>query len=235
MALKIDVPDDSREDFAHMLIQLSTSLIGSTCIYQGEELGLDDADRLRRDQLQDPWGIHRYSKTFKGRDTCRTPMTWNSNQPNGGFSGDADVESWLPVDERHIAKGGFEQQGKQGSLFERNKAHLEWRKDQAALVNNGQIDLLDVDDDVIAFNKDSTHLIIDSSYTQEEIKSRKGWGHLSLCDIEFIAKALPDVQIFMYHHDIFKSDSQIDTDSKQLLSKYSNVRIAQQFEKIQLA
>jgi len=153
MALKIDVPDDSREDFAHMLIQLSTSLIGSTCIYQGEELGLDDADRLRRDQLQDPWGIHRYSKTFKGRDTCRTPMTWNSNQPNGGFSGDADVESWLPVDERHIAKGGFEQQGKQGSLFERNKAHLEWRKDQAAFMNNGQIDLLDADDDIIAFNR----------------------------------------------------------------------------------
>jgi hypothetical protein len=46
---------------------------------------------------------------------------------------------------------------------------------------------------------------------------------------------LPHVQIFMYHHDIFKSDSQIDTDSKQLLSKYSNVRIAQQFDKIQLA
>ena len=89
--------------------------------------------------------------------------------------------------------------------------------------------------DVIAFNKDSTHLIIDSSYTQEEIKSRKGWGHLSLGDIEFIAEALPDVQIFMYHHDVFKSDSQIDTDSKQLLSKYSNVSIAKQFEKIQLA
>ena len=80
-------------------------------------------------------------------------MTWKSDQPNGGFSGDTNVESWLPVDERHIAKGGFEQQGKQGSLFERNKAHLEWRKDQAALVNNGQIDLLDVDDDVIAFNR----------------------------------------------------------------------------------
>ncbi|MEK9599027.1 MAG: hypothetical protein VW171_09190, partial [Alphaproteobacteria bacterium] len=67
------------------------------------------------------------------------------------------------------------------------------------------------------------------------VKSRKGWGHLSLSDIEFIAKALPHVQIFMYHHDIFKSDSQIDIDSKQLLFEYSNVKIAQQFDKIQLA
>ena len=89
-------------------------------------------------------------------------------------------------------------------------------------------------DDVIEFNRDSTHLIIDSSYTQEEMKSRKGWGHLSLSDIEFIATVLPHVQIFMYHHDIFKSDSRIDADSKQLLSKCSNVKIARQFEQIQL-
>ena len=89
-------------------------------------------------------------------------------------------------------------------------------------------------DDVIAFNRDSTHLIIDSSYTQEEMKSRKGWGHLSLNDIEFIATLLPHVQIFMYHHDIFKSDSRIDADSKQLRSKCSNVKIARQFEQIKL-
>ena len=90
-------------------------------------------------------------------------------------------------------------------------------------------------EDVIAFNKDSTHLIIDSSYTQEEIKSRKGWGHLSLGDIEFIAKELPHIQIFMYHHDIFKSDNQIDMDSKQLLSKCSNARLARHCQEIQLS
>ena len=40
MVQRIDVPDTAREHFAHMLLQLSTSLMGSTCIYQGEELGL---------------------------------------------------------------------------------------------------------------------------------------------------------------------------------------------------
>ena len=155
MTRKIDVPAAAKDDFAHMLVQLSTSLIGSTCIYQGEELGLDDADRLTRDQLQDPWGIQRYSDTFKGRDTCRTPMTWSADQPNGGFSGDADVESWLPVDERHIAKGGLVQQGQQGSLFERNKNHLAWRKNQLALMAKGGMEVLDVDEDVIAFNRAS--------------------------------------------------------------------------------
>ena len=90
-------------------------------------------------------------------------------------------------------------------------------------------------DDVIEFTKDSKHLIIDSSYTEEEMKSRKGWGHLSLSDIEFIATALPHIQIIMYHHDIFKSDHQIDKDSKTILSKCSNVKLATQFEKIRLA
>ncbi len=90
-------------------------------------------------------------------------------------------------------------------------------------------------EDVIRFNNGSTYLIIDSSYTEEEMKSRKGWGHLSLGDIEFVATALPEVQIFLYHHDIFKSDSQIDEDSRSLLSKCGNVRLAKQFEKIGLA
>ena len=155
MVRRIDVPDAARDDFAHMLLQLSTSLMGSTCIYQGEELGLDDADRLTREQLQDPWGIERYSDTFKGRDTCRTPMTWQKSQPNGGFSGDASVDSWLPVDERHLSKGGLDQQGMQGSLFARNKAHLAWRKLQPALTQNAELTLVDGPSDVIAFRRTS--------------------------------------------------------------------------------
>ena len=153
MKRRIDVPEAYADDFAHMLFQLSTSLIGSTCVYQGEELGLDDADRLTRDQLQDPWGVARYSETFKGRDTCRTPMPWTEDQPNVGFSGDDSTESWLPVDERHKTKGGLDQQGKQGSMFERNKGHLSWRRNQPALTHNGRIELIDGGDSVIAFNR----------------------------------------------------------------------------------
>ncbi len=153
MKRRIDVPDAHADDFAHMLLQLSTSLIGSTCVYQGEELGLDDADRLTREQLQDPWGVARFSDTFKGRDTCRTPMPWREDQPNAGFSGDQTAKSWLPIDERHLAKGGLDQQGKQGSMFERTKEHLSWRRQQRGLMQTGQIELVDGGEDVIAFNR----------------------------------------------------------------------------------
>ena len=90
-------------------------------------------------------------------------------------------------------------------------------------------------DDVIKFIKDSTHLIIDSSYTKEESKSRKGWGHLNLDDIEIIASRLPSVQIYLYHHDIFKTDSQVEMDSRKLLNKYNNIKLAKQLDVVELS
>ena len=89
--------------------------------------------------------------------------------------------------------------------------------------------------DVIKFTKNCTHLIIDSSYTKEEIKSRKGWGHLSLDDIEKIASRLPHVQIYLYHHDIFKTDFQIEMDSFKLLNEYNNVKLAKQLDVVELS
>jgi len=97
--------------------------------------------------------VERYSETFKGRDTCRTPMTWQADQPNGGFSGAAQVDPWLPVDPRHIAKAGLDQQDTQGSLFERNRAHLAWRKSQPALMAKAEIHLEEAGEDMIVFTR----------------------------------------------------------------------------------
>ena len=44
-------------------------LRGSVCLYQGEELGLPEAD-IGFDDLQDPYGIEFWPE-FKGRDGCR--------------------------------------------------------------------------------------------------------------------------------------------------------------------
>ena len=55
------------------------SLRGSVCLYQGEELGLSEAE-LAFEDLQDPYGI-RFWPEFKGRDGCRTPMVWDDTSP----------------------------------------------------------------------------------------------------------------------------------------------------------
>ena len=55
---------------------LQVSLRGSLSIYQGEELGLPEAD-IAFEDLQDPYGITMWPE-FKGRDGCRTPMPWQA-------------------------------------------------------------------------------------------------------------------------------------------------------------
>ncbi|MDF0594762.1 alpha-amylase family glycosyl hydrolase [Psychromarinibacter halotolerans] len=76
---------------------LLLSLRGSVCLYQGEELGLPEA-YVAFEDLQDPYGIRFWPK-FKGRDGCRTPMVWNRDNHNGGFT---EGKPWLPVAMEHV-------------------------------------------------------------------------------------------------------------------------------------
>ncbi|WP_299043973.1 alpha-amylase family glycosyl hydrolase [uncultured Tateyamaria sp.] len=91
----------SRWDLTPAAIRAYATLIlclrGSVCLYQGEELGLPEADVAFED-LQDPYGIEFWPE-FKGRDGCRTPMVWEPSNSNGGFTGG---EPWLPVSREHL-------------------------------------------------------------------------------------------------------------------------------------
>ena len=79
--------------FATMLMCLR----GSVCLYQGEELGLHEADVAFED-IQDPYGVE-FRPNYKGRDGCRTPFVWEGDKPNGGFS---SGRPWLPVNGEHL-------------------------------------------------------------------------------------------------------------------------------------
>jgi len=57
---------------ARTFATLLMCLRGSACIFQGEELGLPEAD-IAFDDIQDPYG-REFWPEFKGRDGCRTPM-----------------------------------------------------------------------------------------------------------------------------------------------------------------
>jgi alpha-glucosidase len=79
---------------------LLLALPGSPYLYQGEELGLDEAD-VPPERRQDP--VFRRSGGLKaGRDGCRTPMPWEAAPPGHGFT---TGEPWLPfgADSRELA------------------------------------------------------------------------------------------------------------------------------------
>ena len=137
--------DIATDALARQLVALVCSLRGTVCLYQGEELGLPEAD-VPFEALQDPYG-KAFWPTFKGRDGCRTPMPWNDDGPHAGFS---NGEPWLPVPEEHRARNVEAQDADAGSVLNAARAFLHWRKAQPALVL-GSIRFLDAPSSILAF------------------------------------------------------------------------------------
>ena len=130
--------------FAAMLL----SLRGSSCIYQGEELGLPEAV-LAFEELQDPYGITMWPE-YKGRDGCRTPMPWQAGAINAGFG---EGKPWLPVAASQLPLAADVQETDQNSLLNSYRALLHWRKTQPALVQ-GRLKLLPAHEQVLAYERE---------------------------------------------------------------------------------
>jgi alpha-glucosidase len=131
---------------AHLAAGILFSLRGSVCLYQGEELGLTEAN-LRLEDLADPYGI-RFWPEYKGRDGCRTPIVWESNAPNGGFT--TAARPWLPIPEEHVPRAANREAGDRGSVLAFYRQMLAFRRAHPAL-RSGSIRLLDAPPDVLAF------------------------------------------------------------------------------------
>jgi alpha-glucosidase len=110
-------------DFARLLMALLLSLRGSVSVYQGEELGLTEAE-LDFADLRDPFGIA-YWPEFRGRDGSRTPMPWTATAPHGGFT---TGTPWLPVPEAHLSLAAD-----RSLLLADWQRFLAWRRGSAAM------------------------------------------------------------------------------------------------------
>jgi alpha-glucosidase len=109
------------------LLAILLCLRGTVFLYQGDELGLPQAN-VPFERLQDPFAIAAYTGT-SGRDGARTPMPWTTEGLSAGFSGSA--ETWLPIDPSHRALSAAAQEAdpKSTLLFTRRLTALRrrWR------------------------------------------------------------------------------------------------------------
>lgn len=137
----------SSAPLANLLTAMVCSLRGSVCVYQGEELGLTEAE-LPYEALQDPYGIAFWPQ-FKGRDGCRTPMPWNDADAQAGFSRGMP---WLPVPQEHRKLAVSRQDADPDSVLNGFRAFVRWRKAQPAL-RWGDIAFLDTAEPVLAFTR----------------------------------------------------------------------------------
>lgn len=136
---------DAGDAFAVVLLGVLMALRGTIFLYQGEELGLPQAD-VPYEKLKDPEGV-RFWPDSLGRDGCRTPMPWRAEAANAGFS---SAEPWLPVDPRH-ARLAVDRQNPDGlSLLNKTRRFIRFRRESAAL-RLGGIDFVNAPEPVLAF------------------------------------------------------------------------------------
>jgi alpha-glucosidase len=117
---------------AKLFNALLLSLRGSACCYQGEELGLTQAE-LPDALLQDPYGLA-FWPLFKGRDGCRTPMPWSDAEPECGFT---SGRPWLPVPPEHRALAANRQEKDPDSVLNAFRRFVHWRRGVRALRRGG--------------------------------------------------------------------------------------------------
>lgn len=135
-------------ELAKLLLALLMSLRGTVLLYQGEELGLPEAD-IRRDQICDPVGDLYWPYTG-GRDGCRTPIPWNGEAGNYGFT---IGQPWLPLSPKHVSLAVSQQEKSADSNLKFARRFLAFRKNSAAL-RWGDIQFLDVASPLLGFTRE---------------------------------------------------------------------------------
>ena len=136
-----------RDRFARMAMLLLMALRGNVFIYQGEELGLPQAE-VPFERLVDPEAIANWPETL-GRDGARTPMPWSASAPHAGFS---TAGPWLPVDPRHPPLAVDRQQADPDSLLNLTRRLIAMRKTEPAL-RLGALRFLDGPEGILAFER----------------------------------------------------------------------------------
>lgn len=99
--------------------------------------------------LQDPYGIQFWPE-FKGRDGCRTPMVWDSQALQAGFS--TAEKTWLPIPVEHQLRAVGAQYGDPASVLEQYRRFLAFRKQHPAFAK-GEIKFLAEDGAVLGYKR----------------------------------------------------------------------------------
>ncbi len=136
-----------RDALARQMLLLLVALRGNIFLYQGEELGLPQAE-VPYERLQDPEAIANWPLT-QGRDGARTPMPWASGAPYAGFS---TAEPWLPVDPAHAALAVDGQEADAGSILHLTRRLLRLRRERSAL-RLGALRPVDAPEPLLAFER----------------------------------------------------------------------------------
>jgi alpha-glucosidase len=131
---------------AKLMAGLYLTLRGTPIMYYGEEIGMENNDPKRKQDVKDPIGRLGWPM-FKGRDGERTPMQWN-DEPNAGFS---RATPWLPVPLTYKTHNVARELEDPGSVLQFYRHLLALRHQNRALLDGAYIPLNENDAKVLAY------------------------------------------------------------------------------------
>jgi len=156
-------------EIAKLMASLYLTLRGSPIIYYGEELGMENNDPKRKEDVKDPQGITGWPGEI-GRDGERTPMQW-SDAKNAGFS---NAKPWLPVPPSYKTHNAETEMKDPNSILSVYRQLLAMRHTEPALVNGTYTALNENDPNVLSYlrkDKDDAILVmLNMSNTPQKIK-----------------------------------------------------------------
>jgi alpha-glucosidase len=147
------------EEFARTAAVVNLFLPGMRFIYNGEELNLRDAE-IPESRMQDPNGL---------RDPERTPMIWDANLPNGGFSNADPTALWLPTNEKDMDRSVATQRNQPKSTLSLFRETLKLCHKLDAVQHGAYVPMHTDNDKVLSYGRrsDDDTLVVLANFTQE--------------------------------------------------------------------
>ena len=179
-----DDSDEYREVSAKMLATCLHMMKGTPYVYQGEELGMTNANFSDIEDYRDVETITLYHEYIDNnlisqekmlsyvqavsRDNARTPMQWDDRE-NAGFT---TGMPWIKVNPNYVKVNAKEQVSRVDSVFNYYKKLISLRKTHEIIVYGKFVPLLEDNDDIYAYERqlDGTRLIVACNFTKEEVK-----------------------------------------------------------------
>ncbi len=109
------------------------ALPGTTYLFNGQELGLEEVIDLDDAQRQDPH-FHRTRGEHLGRDGCRVPMPWSRTGVSLGFGPSNGLPAWLTQPASWAELSVEAQEASPSSSLIRTRRAIEVRRTQQALL-----------------------------------------------------------------------------------------------------
>ncbi|GAA2004488.1 glycoside hydrolase family 13 protein [Nocardioides kribbensis] len=135
------------------------ALPGSSYLYEGEELGLEQVD-VEPEHRQDPsW----FRTGEVGRDGCRVPVPWSGDAAPYGF-GPGDAQPWLPQPDDWAPLTVAAQQADPDSTLAFYQKALAARRAFAETAGD-EVELLDLGRDVLAFRRGPLTVVVNCGAT----------------------------------------------------------------------